>query len=208
MKNRILFGAIGGLIGAWAMDKFQEQLSGDKGTAAKNRWHRAPATVRTASKLADIFLKRELTEREMRFAAPAVHYAFGAVNGAIYAATINSKLGRKPYWSVLYGTGLWASADEIAVPLLKLAESPWKFGWKSHAAALAAHWIYGLSVDGTTRAADAATEASTHKRPTSSKLAVSEVNSFKGRQTPVDSWPNDVATPDREDTSTNEDRIP
>jgi uncharacterized membrane protein YagU involved in acid resistance len=47
----------------------------------------------------------------------------------------------------LFGTALWAAADEIAVPALGLSTPPIEHPPSTHAYALASHVVYGLTAE-------------------------------------------------------------
>ncbi len=54
----------------------------------------------------------------------------------------------------MFGVGLWALGDELAVPLLGLGEKPTEHPPSMHITTLAAHVGYGVATAATTRALD------------------------------------------------------
>ncbi len=107
-----------------------------------------------ATKAADIIARETigqgLTRREKRLAGPAVHYVFSAFVGAIYGAAIEiapaARLGRGTAFGVL----VWVVADEVALPLLRLAKGPSAYPLSTHAEMLAAHLVFGWTTDAVT----------------------------------------------------------
>ena len=77
-------GAIGGLAASYAMSQFHSLWN----AAAKKRSGESgeDATVKTASAISENVFQHELTKPEKQWAGPVVHYAFGAVCGALYGA--------------------------------------------------------------------------------------------------------------------------
>lgn len=77
----------------------------------------------------------------------AVHYALGALPGALYA------LGRQRVpllqraAGVPYGLVLFVINDELAAPLFGLARGPQHYPWQSHARGLIAHVVLGVATD-------------------------------------------------------------
>ena len=148
-------GLAGGLAGTVVMSRFQAlsrrwQSSGSEEAPKRPQAESEPATVKAATALAH-GAGLELTERVKRPAGTTVHYAFGAANGVLYGAlseyTRRVQAGR----GALFGTGLWAFADEIAVPAFGLSRSPEKSPLSAHLYALASHLVYGFTADAVCR---------------------------------------------------------
>jgi hypothetical protein len=160
----LLVGLGSGLIAAWTMNQFQAALSKasriakedePKGTPPQsNSGDEVPedATLKAADRIIGIVLKRKLSKKEKKEAGPIVHYAFGASMGALYsmAAEIYPEVTRG--FGTGFGTALFAAADEVAVPMLGLAQGPNKYPLSSHASAFAAHLIYGVTTESVRRA--------------------------------------------------------
>jgi hypothetical protein len=126
--KKIAAGAAGGLAGTLAMSGFQALWSK---VGQKN--------------------KRPLPEFKKGFAGNLTHYAFGTLSGAAYGA-IGHKLrfagaGR----GTLFGVGLWALADEVVVPALKLSKAARAYPPPAHLYGLASHLVYGVAADATAR---------------------------------------------------------
>ncbi|HYH00550.1 MAG TPA: DUF1440 domain-containing protein [Terriglobales bacterium] len=106
-----------------------------------------PTTVKIAEIISINVLRHRLNERQKRIAEPIVHYSFGTLMGAWYGVlselTPLATMGR----GTLYGAAVWLGADEIALPALKLANSPFEYPLSVHASALSAHAVYGITLD-------------------------------------------------------------
>ena len=86
-----------------------------------------------------------------------VHYAFGTLMGALYgvAAELGSRrIGRNSILSGMgFGAALFAGADEVAVPALRLSKSPAEATWGEHVYGFASHLVYGTTAAAVFRAA-------------------------------------------------------
>jgi hypothetical protein len=99
--------------------------------------------------VAGYVLGRCLTRDELRFAAPLMHYLFGATMGAIYGAYAERR--RAAASGVGFGTTVWLAADEIAMPLLGLSDSTARRPLEMHLQSLVAHLVYGTATEMTRR---------------------------------------------------------
>jgi putative membrane protein len=165
----IAAGAIGGLVGAWAMNEFQslkKSLSGggesweseyqqgfQEQGGGKDRQPESitvqsePSTVKAAEVISEGVFKHELTASEERQAGRAVHYAIGAGSGAFYGAAAEVLPVATIGMGVPFGAAVWLLADETAVSALGLAKSPLAYPAASHAGSFAAHLVYGVSTE-------------------------------------------------------------
>jgi hypothetical protein len=82
----------------------------------------------------------------------AAHYGFGATGGACYALFAPRVPAVRTGFGTLYGTAVWALADEGVVPALGLSRSPRELPPGVHLYALCSHWIYGATLEAVTRA--------------------------------------------------------
>jgi putative membrane protein len=163
-------GALGGLIGSFAMNQFQAGMSKlfehprqapDKKERARQAqgWkeHREPekpqnedvenATVKAAIAVSRTVFHHELQPEERQPAGNAMHYAFGTVSGALYGAVAEDWDAVGAAGGAAFGAALWLTSDEIAVPVLKLSKPPQEYPLRVHAMALAAHLVYGISTE-------------------------------------------------------------
>ena len=159
-------GALGGLAGAWAMVCFNRLVGGGGFRAGdshpERRVHASPndtdgtisdepGSMQAADALARPALGRPLSERERLAGGTLVHHLFGAVAGAMYGAAAETQPSATAGAGIPFGTSVWLAADEIGLPLAGFAAGPFRYPASRHAAALASHIVYGLTVEGVRR---------------------------------------------------------
>lgn len=105
------------------------------------------ATVKTAQRISQQVLHRNLTDSEKQVAGPAVHYAYGSLVGALYGGMAELLPITSAGLGLPFGFALWVLGDEIAVPALGLGKQPTEYSPEVHADALAAHFMYGATTD-------------------------------------------------------------
>lgn len=105
------------------------------------------ATVKTARKISQRVLHRDLSECEKQIAGPAVHYAYGSLVGAVYGGLSELLPITSAGLGLPFGAALWLLGDEVAVPALGLGKSPTEYPPEVHADALSSHLMYGLTTD-------------------------------------------------------------
>jgi hypothetical protein len=147
-------GAIGGLAASWVMDEFQyawarvanarKQRNGNE-EAQKSADE--PSTVKAAELVSQNLFKHELSESEKKVGANAVHYATGGTSGAVYGAAAELIPGVTSGAGLPFGTAIWLTVDEGAVPLLGLAKGPTQYPLSTHVYALASHFVYGVTTE-------------------------------------------------------------
>ncbi len=144
-------GAVGGFVASFAMNQFQALLSAASEARSKQQHEQQPsrqgddATVRTAAAISRNLLHHELTQDEKKWAGPAVHYTFGTVLGACYGVLAETVPLAHIGAGTAFGAAVWLTADEIAVPAFGLSQSAANAPWSSHASALAAHLVFGVT---------------------------------------------------------------
>jgi putative membrane protein len=170
-------GLAGGLVASWVMNQFQkiwsretegvekphgaQSLKPSGGHMAVEEMKREPeanteeqedATEKLASAISENILQHQLTKDEKKLAGAAVHYAFGTMMGAAYgvAAEFVPQVGTGV--GLPFGAVFWVVGDEVAVPLLGLAEAPTEYPLSTHAYALCSHLVYGLTTEAVRRA--------------------------------------------------------
>jgi putative membrane protein len=147
-------GAIGGLAGTLAMNYAQRlwTLAMDghppKSAAGKHdardwqeRTEQQNSNEMAAQALARATLNRTLTCDELAVAAPIVHFSFGAAVGALYGFYAERAARRRS--GMQLGSGLWLTADEIAMPLMGLSQSTLRRPLEMHVQSFVAHLVYG-----------------------------------------------------------------
>ena len=150
-------GAIGGLLGTWAMNYAQRgwtramgetppPSAGGKHDARdwQERMEHRNANEIAAQAIADRVLGRSLTRKELEIAAPAAHFAFGAAAGAIYGAYVESVRSDRARSGLGLGTTLWLTADEVAMPVIGLSAPTTRRPLEMHLQSFAAHIVYGV----------------------------------------------------------------
>jgi putative membrane protein len=147
----IIAGAVGGLVASWAMNEFQklwsvaeEQLSGPQKKKAEEG---EDATQKVADQISEAVQGRKLTKSEKKKAGPVVHYAFGAIMGAVYGAATEINPSVNALAGIPFGAILFAGADELAVPALGLSKGPTETPLSKHALGLASHAVYGVTTE-------------------------------------------------------------
>jgi hypothetical protein len=93
--------------------------------------------------IARAVLARSPSRREQSIASAAVHFGFGAAMGAAYGALAERDGGGGVMAGAAWGAAMWLVADEVAMPLLGLADSEAEYSVDSHLQSLTAHLVYG-----------------------------------------------------------------
>ena len=161
MVNRILAGAIGGVAGTWAMSEAQRAwthaVGGEAPESAAGKhdardWQERSEGQNSneiaAQFVATHVIGRRLDRDELGVAAALMHYSFGAAVGALYGAYSG---GRRHGTGIGMGLALWLVADEIAMPLFGLSDSPPRRTLETRLQSVAAHLVYGMTTELTRR---------------------------------------------------------
>ncbi len=157
----VAIGALGGFAGSVAMNGFQAAVSavqkrrenGPSSRDAQRGEQEEPATAKVADAVAENAGYGSIPKSKKGLAGAAVHYGFGTLNGIAYQLLARKVGATKAGYGTLYGAGLWALADEVAVPALGLSKSPKQTPASSHLYALASHLVFGLTADTSIRLA-------------------------------------------------------
>lgn len=162
----IIAGALAGIAGALAMNAFQRvaarvgggREAGDA-TIGIPRTGRGPQPAQALGNASDDSTARVAnvamsaigypltTAREKQLAGEFVHLAFGAINGALYAAAVERNPRLRMAGGVPFGLAVWALADEAMVPALGLKRPPADNSAALHAYSFASHVIYGATTE-------------------------------------------------------------
>jgi putative membrane protein len=155
----LVAGLAGGLAASYVMTQFQKiwnkaseattpnyKKSSDPDTASQLNQDE-DATMKTAEKLAEPVLGRQLTKSEKQAAGPVVHYTFGTLMGAAYGVASELAPVTKTAFGLPYGAALFVAADEVAVPSLGLAKSPSQTPPSTHLYGLVSHLVYGATLE-------------------------------------------------------------
>lgn len=149
----LIAGAVGGLTASWIMPRFQLVLSHALGYADPHTGQGEDATVKTAQKISSRLLQHELSAEEKKVAGPLVHYAYGTTIGALYGGLGQRLEAATSGFGSVYGASAWALGDAIAVPALGLGKKPSEIPLSQHLQFLAAHLVYGISLEAVRRLA-------------------------------------------------------
>ncbi len=152
----IVSGLAGGLAATYVMSQFQAvskkwSKPRHQGSQSHPSSEEKPATVRAVESITRATDGPQLAPAEKKVAGQAVHYAFGAANGVLYGALSEYKPKARVGRGTAFGAGLWAVADEIAVPALGLSKPLSVQPASTHLYGLASHLVYGLTTDAVTR---------------------------------------------------------
>jgi hypothetical protein len=166
----IVAGAVAGLAGTWAMSEAQRlwtlaadsdapESAGGRHDARdwQERSEHQNSNELAAQVIARYMVGRRLTRRELRLAAPLLHYLFGAAMGAVYG--VYAQRRQVPTSGAGFGTTVWLAADEVAMPLLGLSDSTARRPLEMHLQSLVAHLVFGAATELTRRFLQAHLEA-------------------------------------------------
>jgi putative membrane protein len=159
-------GAAGGIAGSWAMNCFQSYAwrfdSSRPRVEGRHRFdrlqasdpqetQRGDATVEAAEQISRRTLGRSLDREEREVAGPAVHYAFGAVSGALYGALREFSPKMAAGFGTPFGASVWLGGVELGVPALGLSRRPSAYPASMHAISFGAHIVFGLTAEAVRR---------------------------------------------------------
>jgi uncharacterized membrane protein YagU involved in acid resistance len=85
----------------------------------------------------------------------AIHLGYGLLVASGYALLRGHAHGHTLRDGLMFGTGLWLFGDELAVPLLGLADKPSAYHPTQHLQSFAQHLGFGVATAATTRALEA-----------------------------------------------------
>jgi len=166
-------GALGGLLGALAMNLWVRAVeAGVQGDASDplavgaGPAGRGPQPFQSQSTPEDDAAARvgEAAYRAVTGVAPAreeklwmgsaAHYMFGVCAGAAYGFVRDRIPSTGLQRGLLYGAVVWVVADEAVTPALGLSRGFRELSARHHAVALAAHLVYGATLEATVMAYD------------------------------------------------------
>ena len=163
-------GAVGGLVASWVMNMFMESAGPKVQQLAQKFDHSAQqqqpsqsqsssdsepkedATMKTADALVSAATGgRHLSREAKKKGGPIVHYAFGAMMGALYGMSAEYSSVVRSGFGTAFGSALFAGADLWAVPALGLSGSSSDAPISSLATPFSAHIVYGATTEGVRR---------------------------------------------------------
>jgi hypothetical protein len=164
----ILTGAAAGLAATLVMDQFLKLTSAGQKAVEKqiklaegeSEWQVAHEQVQQEQQAAqhedstEIVARkiakaagRTLNKEQKKTAGQAVHYAFGTLMGIVYGVSAELIPEVTTGAGTGFGTLLFLSADEVAVPAFRLAPLPTETAAPDHLQHWAAHVVYGGSLE-------------------------------------------------------------
>ncbi|SRR5579883_2909063 len=147
----VIAGAIGGLAASWVMPQFQKAVARALGRSGPHEGEDEDATVKMARKVSCAVADHELSDEEKKVAGPLVHYAYGTGIGALYGGLAERYRGATWGFGSAYGAAAWVLGDEVAIPALRLGKGPKEAPGSRQAQMLAAHLVYGVTLEGVRR---------------------------------------------------------
>jgi uncharacterized membrane protein YagU involved in acid resistance len=166
-EQALIVGVVSGLAGGLAMNLFTRLVS----VATAKRGAESVATGRgvqpleaagppdddAAIRVGSAAYRAVTGRRPPRRVRPALgaaaHYAL-SVGLAVGYAWLGPRLpGVRAGRGAVFGSIVWAIADETVMPALGLSRGPRELTAGTHVQALAGHWVYGATVDGVQRVA-------------------------------------------------------
>jgi putative membrane protein len=157
LARGILAGLAGGLFASWVMNEFMagpgQSLTDAIETPAEKRLLKQQSdgedsTMHVADAIAAAATGgRHLTHVQRETGGPIVHYAFGALMGAVYGGLAEYAPAVKAAYGTTFGSMLFAGADLFAVPIFMLSAPLSETPPSSLATPLAAHIVYGASTE-------------------------------------------------------------
>ena len=150
-------GAAAGLAASFAMSKFQtgwttlvREFGPD--SAGEQAQEGEPATVKAANRVSRKTTGEPVPEPQKDTAGEAVHYGFGALLGGLYGAAGSVAPRVRTGFGTIFGTAVWAVADEIAVPAADLSKPPQEVPPSQHFYSIVSHLLFGAVLEGSRRA--------------------------------------------------------
>lgn len=169
--ERIALGVAAGIAGALAMDLFAAAVSaatggreaggaapgGDRlGRGMQPPQARGAAEEDAATRVGTIAYRGVTGETPSPAARPwlgtAAHYGFSITAGVCYTLLAERAPAIRSCYGSLYGTLVWAVADEGVVPALGLSRRPEQLPPGMHLYSLCGHWVYGAALEAMARA--------------------------------------------------------
>jgi uncharacterized membrane protein YagU involved in acid resistance len=104
-------------------------------------------TMTTAEKVSETVAGIRLTNEQKKKGGTIVHYAFGALMGAVYGAAAEVLPPIKSLAGLPYGAAVFVGVDEFALPALGLAKMPNEYPLSRHLSGLGQHLVYGATTE-------------------------------------------------------------
>jgi len=151
-----LAGVAGGLLASFLMEQFQAAWSAasEAMSSEKKRGGRRPdpTTVKAANLVAEKVTGHKIPVDYKPLACGAVHYGMGVGSAAAYGVLAEVLPVVTVGGGGAFGAGLWALADELAVPAVGLSKPAKEIPLTTHFYALSSHLVYGWITETVRRA--------------------------------------------------------
>ena len=153
-------GALAGIVGSFAMTRFHVAINGDGLTGSEEPQSMKPladgddVAMKTADLATEAATGEQLTQMEKtELGGPLAHYAFGALTGSIYGLVCETTPDALCTRGDVFGTSVWAGADQLTLPLTGLTPWPLKtYPAATNAQHLLSHVVFGWTTAWTYRA--------------------------------------------------------
>jgi putative membrane protein len=148
-------GAVGGLVASWVMDELSPVIqkiassagNGQQQKQTANSEQPEDATMITAEKISELVAGIRLTKEQKKKGGAIVHYAFGALMGAVYGAAAEILPPVTSLAGLPYGAALFVGVDEVSLSALGLTKMPDEYPLSSHLSGLGQHLVYGVTTE-------------------------------------------------------------
>ncbi len=156
LLSGIAAGVAGGLFASWVMNVFMTKVNDhreeEQNHAAHGQESKEDATMKTADAIVSTVTGgRHLSFEKRQKSGPIVHYAFGAIMGGVYGALAEVSPSVTGGFGTAFAGSLFAGADLVAVPALKLSGSAAEAPASTLVTPFAAHLVYGVATEGVRR---------------------------------------------------------
>jgi hypothetical protein len=159
MTPRLLKGLAAGAAGTTAMtghQKIRERLArrdaqpdadeaSADGSEPQDPWESAPAPAQAGKRLIEGVLGWRVPSKAIPVLTHVMHWSYGTLWGAVYAAGRDSSRIRAHKLGPLFGLGVWAASYVQLVPL-GIYQPPWRYPLGSLADEIGYHVTYGTTV--------------------------------------------------------------
>jgi uncharacterized membrane protein YagU involved in acid resistance len=172
-------GVVSGILAAMAMDTFSRLMRGahdgrrevDGATPGGERDAKGAqpaqakdsggqdATVKVGTAAFESVAGYKPSPEVQQWLGTAAHYTFSAALGVNYLLASEQAPDLRRGFGTMYGSLVWAAADEGVLPAAGLSKKPGEIPLGVHAYAIGAHWVYGATLEACRRIAAAAMAA-------------------------------------------------
>jgi uncharacterized membrane protein YagU involved in acid resistance len=162
-------GVVSGIVAAMAMDSVARLLGTLNGAPSVAKKGKAPARAADppqedgSAKLGTAAFEAVTGEKPGRqtqqWLGTVSRLGFGAAMGVNYMLASEQAPDLRRGYGTVYGSLVWAAADEGALPAAGLAKKPTEVPLGIHASTLGAHWVYGATLETCRRLAAAVLDA-------------------------------------------------